>query len=52
MKLIDLDDFANSNVSGKTAVLKVLDKWEKEHPLEKIVVQEDEWEITMKKLKS
>ena len=52
MRLIDLDDFAKSNVTGKTAVLKVLEKWEQEHQLEKIVIREDdEWTITMQRQK-
>lgn len=53
MRLIDLDDFAQSNTAGKTAVLKVLEKWEREHPLEKIVIREDdEWTITMQRQKN
>ena len=47
MRLINLDEFANGNVTGKTQILKVLDKWEKEHPLTEIVIPHDGWEITM-----
>lgn len=48
MRLVDLDDFAKDNVTGKTQILKVMDKWEKEHPLKEIKIPYgDEWEITM-----
>lgn len=48
MRLVNLDEFAEGNVTGKTQILKVLDKWEKEHPLKEIKIPYgDEWEITM-----
>lgn len=50
MRLVDIDDIARSNVTGKTAILNFLDKWEKDHPLKEIHIQEDDgWEITMQK---
>ncbi len=52
MRLVDIDDIARSNVTGKTAILNFLDKWEKDHPLKEIHIQEDDgWEITMQKKK-
>ena len=50
MRLVDIDDFAASNETGKTAVLKILEKWEKEHPLTEIKIPYDsDWEIHMRR---
>lgn len=53
MRLVDLDDYAASNETGKTAVLKAMEKWEKEHPLTEIKIPYGEgWKITMKRKKT
>lgn len=45
MRLVDLD---NLDLPGKTQILKVLDRYEKEHPITKLTIQQgDGWEITM-----
>ena len=47
-RLIDIDEFAAGNETGKTAVLKVLEKWEREHPLTEIRIPYDSgWEIRL-----
>ena len=46
MRLINLDDFAASCQNGKTAVMKMLEKWEKEHPINTILVQDtDDFDV-------
>lgn len=40
MRLINIDEFAASCQNGKTAVMKMLDKWEKENPVNRILVEE------------
>lgn len=48
MRLINLDEFAASHQNGWAAVMRVLDKWEKEHPLTQVCIRDcDGWEITM-----
>lgn len=48
MRLINLDEFAESNATGKTQMMKILDRWEKEHPLKEIrVMLDDGWQIEM-----
>ena len=49
MRLIDIDDYAASNVTGRTAVLKALEKWEKEHPITELTIPYGEWEVIVKK---
>ena len=50
MRLVDIYDYAASNETGKTAVLKALEKWEKEHPLTEIRIPYGSgWEVTLKK---
>ena len=49
MRLVDIDDLKKSNVAGKTAVIKFLEKYEKDHPVKKIVARDGEWEITMER---
>ena len=47
MRLVDLDEL---DMPGATMVKKVLDKWEKEHPITEIVVREDdEWQVVLTK---
>ncbi len=40
MRLVDIDDLANSNFSGKTACLKALERYWEENPVREIRVQE------------
>lgn len=40
MRLVDIDDLANSTFSGKTACLKALEKYWEENPIREIRVQE------------
>lgn len=48
MRLVDLDDYAASNETGKTAVLKAMEKWEKEHPLTEIKIPYGSgWELRL-----
>ncbi len=53
LRLVDIDDFAASNETGKTAVLKIMEKWEREHPLTEIKIPYGEgWEITLTRKKA
>lgn len=50
MRLVDIDDYAASNETGKTAVLKALEKWERQHPLTEIELKESEnYDVLLKK---
>lgn len=40
MRLINIDDFAAGKQQGKSAVLKALEKWENEHPMKELVIED------------
>ena len=44
MRLVDLDDL---NVPGKTMIMKVLDKYEKNHPLHIIAFPIHEYDVIL-----
>lgn len=48
MRLVDIDDLANSTFTGKTACLKALEKYWEENPIREIRVQElGEYEVVL-----
>jgi hypothetical protein len=50
MRLVDLDKL---NIPGKSKVLEVLDRWEKEHLVTEITAREDdEWDIRLVRKKT
>ena len=44
MRLIDLDTF---DAKGKATMMKVLDRYEKEKPLQKLELPMSEWDIIL-----
>ena len=44
MRLIDIDDM---QMTGKATLMKVLDRYEKEKPLQKLELPMSEWEIIL-----
>ena len=48
-RLVDIDEFAAGNQVGKTAVIKVLDRWEKQHPITEYRFQNSDYEIVVHK---
>lgn len=46
MRLINLDEL---DIPGKTIMMKLLDKYEKEHPLKEIRLDYGEWEVICKR---
>ena len=47
MRLVNLDEFAAGKQNGRTAVMKVLDRWEKEHPVNLLELKMSDYDITL-----
>ena len=45
MRLVDIDDFAVSRTNGRSAVMKVLEKYESENPLKEIRFKNSDYNI-------
>ncbi len=52
MRLINLDELEKESFNGKTAVMKVLGKYEQEHPIDRVTIRDDgEWHVVLERRK-
>lgn len=48
MRLVDIDELANSTFTGKTACLKALERYWEENPVMKVTIREDsEYDVVL-----
>ena len=53
MRLINLDELEKETFNGKTAVMKMLSRYEKEHPIDRVTIRDDgEWNIVLERRKT